>query len=94
MKIILLSRFYTSVMNYMNLAYFLIFFFSSLAIHVFTSNHYAFGQTDKTPGIDMSNKSTDVKVFSNDTGIMHNTTGIIDDAIDDLRDSFRSLFGK
>ena len=80
-------------MNYKNLA-FLLMFLSSVAIHVFTSNHYTYGQTDKTSDIVMSNNSTGTRVLSNDTGIMHNTTGIIDDAIDGIRDTFRSLFGK
>ena len=93
MKVLLPSRSYTSIMNYKNLA-FLLMFLSSVAIHVFTSNHYTYGQTDKTSDIVMSNNSTGTRVLSNDTGIMHNTTGIIDDAIDGIRDTFRSLFGK
>lgn len=80
-------------MNYMNFAYFLMFF-TFLAIHVFSWNHYNFGQTDKTTDIFTSNKSTNARALSNGTGIMHNTTGMIDDALDELRDSFRSLFGK
>ena len=47
-----------------------------------------------TAGIVLSNMSTNAKAWSNGTGIMHNTTGMIDDAIDELRDSFQSLFRK
>jgi len=80
-------------MNYMNLAC-LFIFFSYLAIHILTTNLYIFALTDKTAGIALSNKNTNAKAWSNGTGIMHNTTGMIDDAIDELRDSFQSLFGK
>jgi hypothetical protein len=92
MKMILPSKSYPSVMKQINLAH-LVIFSISLAVYILTPNPYTFGQIDNTTGIVMSNNSTNPIVLSNGTGIMHNTTGIIDDALDALRDSFRSFFG-
>jgi hypothetical protein len=35
-----------------------------------------------------------IGIQSNSTGIMQNTSGMIDDALDALKDSFGSFFGK
>lgn len=89
---ILPSKSYPYAMKHINLAH-LVIFSISLAVYVLTPNPYTFGQIDSTAGIVMSNNSTNPTVLSNGTSIMHNTTGIIDDALDALRDSFRSFFG-
>lgn len=65
-----------------------------LALHLSIPHHSVFGQLDNTTETFVINNNMSTETSSNNTGIMENTSGMVDDAIDVLKDSFGSFFGK
>ena len=65
-----------------------------IALQPSIPHHSILAQTNDTTGLVTPNNDTSTGALSNGSGIMHNTTGIIDDAFDNLKDSFGSFFGK
>ena len=72
----------------------LVIFSISLVIHASVLNLSSFSQLDNTTTTTTSNGSANPEVQNNRTGIMQNTSGIVDDAINALKESFGTLFGK
>jgi len=77
-----------------------LFTLSSLALSIILDlvnpHDYVYAQVNQSGQntIFTSNNNMASGTSSNSTGIMKNTSGMLDDALDALRDTFGSFFGK
>jgi len=65
-----------------------------LALHLSIPHHSVFGQADNNTEALILNNNISTGTSSNTTRIMENTSGMVDDALDALKESFGSFFGK